>query len=178
MSFFKQQRARRRSQAARAAATKTAAPIDIDELSPEQLQEFRLVFNLFDSDSSGAISATELGTVMKSVGLKPTERELAQMIQDVDKDGSGEIEFEEFLHLMAKKFNDTQLLDQIHDVFRTFDHDGDGVLSRADLVWALKTYAGVDMTEDEAAEVMHEVDEDGTGFIDPAEFILMISNPM
>lgn len=37
----------------------------------------------------GSITAKELGTVMRSLGQKPTAAELKDMIHEVDADGSG-----------------------------------------------------------------------------------------
>ena len=44
----------------------------------------------------------ELGTVMRSLGQNPTEAELQDMINEVDADGNGTIDFPEFLSLMAR----------------------------------------------------------------------------
>ena len=48
--------------------------------------EYREAFNLFDKDGDGFITAKELGVVMTSLGQKPTETELADMIHEVDDD--------------------------------------------------------------------------------------------
>lgn len=53
--------------------------------------------------SSGTITTKELGTVMRSLGQNPTEAELQDMINEVDADGNGTIDFPEFLALMARK---------------------------------------------------------------------------
>ena len=45
----------------------------------------------------------ELATVIRSLDQNPTEKELQDMISEVDADGNGTIEFAEFLNLMAKK---------------------------------------------------------------------------
>lgn len=45
----------------------------------------------------------ELATVIRSLDQNPTEEELQDMISEVDADGNGTIEFDEFLNLMAKK---------------------------------------------------------------------------
>lgn len=45
---------------------------------------------------------------MKSLGQKPTTQELEDMIKEVDNDGNGEIDFEEFLDLMALKMKDIE----------------------------------------------------------------------
>ena len=49
---------------------------------------------MFDKDADGTITTKELGTVMRSLGQSPTEAELQDMIDEVDEDGSGAIDFE------------------------------------------------------------------------------------
>ena len=49
--------------------------------------EIHEAFNIFDKDGDGRVSSKELGTVMRSLGQNPTEKELADMINEVDKDG-------------------------------------------------------------------------------------------
>ena len=55
----------------------------------------------FDEDGSGDIDSDELMKVMKNVGVKVTTYELQKMIKDADLDGSGTINFEEFLAVRA-----------------------------------------------------------------------------
>merc|ERR1712233_104878 len=77
-----------------------------DQLTEEQIAEFKEAFSLFDKDGDGTITTKELGTVMRSLGQTPTEAELQDMINEVDADGSGTIDFAEFLSLMSKKMKD------------------------------------------------------------------------
>ena len=58
-----------------------------------QLSEFKEAFQLFDKDGNGSISTKELGMVMRSLGQNPTEAELMDMINEVDVDGSGSVDF-------------------------------------------------------------------------------------
>lgn len=62
-------------------------PLQADQLTEEQIAEFKEAFSLFDKDGDGTITTKELGTVMRSLGQNPTEAELQDMINEVDADG-------------------------------------------------------------------------------------------
>ena len=70
---------------------------------------------MFDDvqDGDGTITTKELGTVMRSLGQNPTEAELQDMINEVDADGNGTIDFPEFLTMMARKMKDTDSEEEI-----------------------------------------------------------------
>ena len=54
-------------------------------------------------DGSGEISTKELLDVMRAMGDNPTEDELLKLVLDIDADGNGVIEFDEFVTMMKKK---------------------------------------------------------------------------
>ena len=104
-----------------------------DQLTEEQIAEFKEAFSLFDKDGDGTITTKELGTVMRSLGQNPTEAELQDMINEVDADGNGTIDFPEFLSLMARKMKDTDTEEELIEAFKVFDRDGNGFISAAEL---------------------------------------------
>lgn len=65
--------------------------LQADQLTEEQIAEFKEAFSLFDKDGDGTITTKELGTVMRSLGQNPTEAELQDMINEVDADGEFKI---------------------------------------------------------------------------------------
>lgn len=51
-----------------------------DQLTQEQITEYREAFQLFDRNGDGNISATELGVVLRSFGMNPSDAELQDMV--------------------------------------------------------------------------------------------------
>jgi len=90
----------------------------METLSEEQVSEFREAFSLFDKDGDGQITTKELGTVMRSLGQNPSESELQDMINEVDADNNGTIDFPEFLTMMARKMKDTDSEEEIREASR------------------------------------------------------------
>lgn len=141
-----------------------------DQLSPDQKSEFKEAFGLFDKDGDGSITTKELGTVIRSLGQNPTEEELQDMINEVDADGSGTIECQEFLELMAKKIKGTDSDEQLKEAFRVFDKDQNGFISAAELRHVL-TNLGEKLTDEEIGEMVREADLDRDGQINYDEFV-------
>merc|ERR1712122_291430 len=110
-------------------------------------------FSLFDKDGDGTITTKELGTVMRSLGQNPTEAELQDMINEVDADGNGTIDFPEFLTMMARKMKDTDSEEEIREAFRVFDKDGNGFISAAELRHVM-TNLGEKLTDEEVDEMI------------------------
>ncbi|KAJ7267398.1 calmodulin [Mycena rebaudengoi] len=144
-----------------------------DQLSPEQISEFKEAFSLFDKDGDGTITTLELGTVMRSLGQNPTEAELQDMINEVDVDGNGTIDFDEFLAMMAKKFQDTDSEEEIRQAFTVFDKDGNGTISVQELQQVMRSL-GEKLTDREVEEMIREADTDGDGEINYEEFVKMM----
>ena len=59
-----------------------------DKLTPEELAEFREIFNLVDKDGGGTISKEELGELMETLGIDATPEEIDLMIAEIDEDNT------------------------------------------------------------------------------------------
>ena len=128
---------------------------------------------MFDKNKDGKITIMELANVMRSLNLDPTEEELKEMIDEVDLDGNGEIDFEEFVTLMNRRSKETDTEEVILNAFRVFDIEGNGLLSITDM-----RHIMINMTdygsEDDLDDILINADTDGDGFIKYEEFIRML----
>ena len=128
-----------------------------DRLTEEQIEEFKEAFSLFDKDADGAITTTEIGTVMRSLGQNLSEAELQGMIQEADADNNGTVDFSEFLTMMIKEMQDTNTKENIREAFRVFDKDGNGSISAPELRYVM-TKLGEKLTDKEVNEMIEAVD--------------------
>merc|ERR1712178_616500 len=90
-------------------------------------------------------------------------------ISDVDDDGPGTIEYEEFLKMMTHKILNRDPKDEILKAFRLFDDDGTGKISFKNLKRVAKEL-GERMTDEELQEMIDEADRDGDGEVNEDEF--------
>ncbi|XP_045165570.2 neo-calmodulin-like isoform X1 [Mercenaria mercenaria] len=146
----------------------------ITDYDSEYRFEFREIFKLFDKDGDGAISTKELATVMRSLGQNPTEQEIRQMVKMVDADNDGEVDFDEFMKLIARKLQSVDIEEEILEAFRVFDKDGNGSISKDELRFAITTL-GEKVKENELDDLMRAADLNGDGQINYSEFAKMIA---
>ena len=147
----------------------------INNLTEEQIAEFKEAFQIFDKDGDGSITTKELGTVMRSLGQNPSDEEVRQMIEEVDEDKSETIDFKEFLGLMARKMKETDAEDELLEAFKVFDRDGNGKISAHELRYVMLS-SGEDLTEQDIQEMVMEADIDGDGFIAYQAFAKIMMN--
>ena len=145
----------------------------VDQLTEEQIAEFKEAFSLFDKDGDSNITSKEVGAVMRSLGQTPTEAELTDMINDIDADGNGTIDFPEFLSLMGRKMRDSDTEEELIEAFKVFDKDGTGLIKPAGLKLVMASL-GDKLTDEEIEDVMKEADIDGDGCINYEEFLRMM----
>jgi len=86
-----------------ATAAQPAAAAPPKEAKDETREKLRAVFDKFDADGSGAVSSAELGEMVKALKLDLSAEQIATLMKEADPDGSGEIEFEEFLSVMRSQ---------------------------------------------------------------------------
>ena len=107
---------------------------------------------------------------MRALGFEPKKEEIKKMIADVDREGRGVIEFQDFLDLMTVKMAERDPREEILKAFRLFDDDNTGKISLKNLKRVAREL-GETMADEELQEMIDEADRDGDGEISEEEFI-------
>lgn len=138
-------------------------------LTDDQILDFKDAFKKFDEDGSGEISTEELGTVMRMLGHELKQYQLEDCIAFVDADGSGSVDFSEFLELMKMKTKEHQEEAEVKEAFRILDRENKGEISSS-IIKEILMQLDEDITEEDVDEMIYEIDEDGSGWVDYDEF--------
>ena len=111
-----------------------------------------------------------------SAGQNPTDEELEEMIRIADADGTGDIDFAEFVTLMAHRIADEKSEETLRAAFSVFDTSGDGFIN-AEEMRRIMMHMGEPVTLDDVDQVIRKVDRDGDGVIDYDEFTKVTPHP-
>ena len=115
----------------------------------------------------------ELRDAMKALGINLNKNELKIMMKKVDKDGNGDIDFDEFKDLMTEKMNERNPEEELRKSFRLYDSDDTGKITFKNLRETANEL-GEDLTDDEIWSMIREADTDGDGQISLDDFIKMM----
>merc|ERR1711865_1127620 len=121
------------------------------------------------TDGSGSIDPRELKSAMQSLGFEAKNATIYQMIGDIDKDGSGSIDFEEFLDMMTAKMSDKDTRADIAKVFELYDDDNTGKISLRNMKRVAKEL-GETMNDIDLGEMIQRADTDNDGEITLDDF--------
>lgn len=146
----------------------------------EVSNQLKQVFRLLDTNGDGKISSFELSEVLLWLGQeKSTAVEEAEgMVREVDCNGDGFIDLDEFMRVMNTDFtvgSSSTCDDGLMDAFLIFDSDKNGVISAEELQRVLISLGCVKCSLQECKRMIKGVDKDGDGFVDFEEFRSMMT---
>jgi calmodulin len=133
------------------------------QLSVEQQNEYREIFQFFDREKKGFLELKDLKLLMRALGEDPTEAELNRMAP------GGKIDFNAFLANRQEKWAKAQSGEDVKNAFAFFDLDGSGRANVAELRRILTTY-GEPLTEEEMNRLIQDA-EGQSGGIDYNRFV-------
>ncbi|GAB0095649.1 troponin C [Sergentomyia squamirostris] len=148
-----------------------------DELPPEQIAVLQKAFNSFDAQKTGSISTETVAEILRLMGQPFNKKILEELIEEVDEDKSGRLEFNEFVQLAAKFIveEDAEAMQkELREAFRLYDKEGNGYIPTKCLREILRELDD-QLTEHELDVMIEEIDSDGSGTVDFDEFMEMMT---
>jgi len=153
---------------------KAALHIIAGQLNEAQIRELREIFTALDTNGDGLLTQSELEEGFGKAGLRDLPVNLQQIMDGVDADGSGAIDYTEFLAATLDRKSYLKE-DVCWTAFSVFDLDGDGRISKEELQKVLDNGGMEEVVGSQsAAELLQDIDRDGDGTIDFAEFMDMM----
>jgi len=147
------------------------------QLSNLEVENLRSTFAAMDANGDGSLTFDELRSAMSECNVAMPD-DLEKVMKSIDSDRSGVIDYTEFIAATIER-NAYIKEDACWAAFRTFDLDGDGVITKEELRHILtgesdNTKLKKVVGDHTLAEMISEVDENGDGQIDFDEFMAMM----
>merc|ERR1712107_771870 len=144
-----------------------------NQMNEDQIKNLRNMFMSLDGNGDGKLTVAELKEGITKAGLKEIPSDLQAIMEDIDADGSGEIDYTEFLAASLEK-KAYIVEDVCWQAFRNFDKNGDVKISQEELKQVLNDPSVEGVANKEVAEILKSFDGDGDGFIDFTEFMVVM----
>lgn len=145
----------------------------MDEEIYEDIEMYEESFSFFDKDGDGMISSEEFKLILNSLGLNPTQSELTDLINEIDTNKDGKIDFTEFRTKLSFINKTLSKDDQFLQAFRMFDKDGNGYISSSELRNVMLSL-GEKLSDEELDDMIASADIDGDGQVNYEEFVKII----
>mmetsp|Transcript_37236 Transcript_37236/g.99101 ORF Transcript_37236/g.99101 Transcript_37236/m.99101 type:complete len:1895 (+) Transcript_37236:92-5776(+) len=146
--------------------------------TPEQLAHIKKMFDMYDVDSSGSMDQNKVRLVFRSLGLECTDEEVQAFFQEVDLDGSGAIDFDEFCAAVGPRLVVNEALKgNIERVFDVFDAGKKGKLGPEEVravMMRLEAQLSKRVTDEEVEDMVVAMDADRDGLISQSEFLELL----
>jgi len=152
---------------------KAALHVIASQLGESQIKALRDTFMALDANGDGLLTVSELKEGLERCGLEDIPTDLKQIMEDVDSDGSGVIDYTEFLAAtLDKKVYLGE--DVCWQAFRIFDRDGNGKIDKKEISAVLNDDGVQSEAKKDIADLLKQFDSNGDGEIDFQEFMVMM----
>ncbi|KAI5702499.1 hypothetical protein M8J76_016624 [Diaphorina citri] len=149
--------------------------VAMEDLDKDQIALLKRAFDAF-AQGQGFIEASMVGGILQMLGHDLTPARLEEIIKEVDADGSGELEFEEFVQLAAQFLSEDEVEDaaameaELKEAFRLYDKEGNGYIT-TDVLREILKELDDKISADDLDMMIAEIDSDGSGTVDFDEFM-------
>ena len=149
---------------------------DIDNISAAKLQELRECFDTIDDDQNGTISQKEFQYALTKLNIFIGSDEVRELFFEYDTNNDNNLDFDEFIQLVAKLDPSVSQEIEINQAFKLFDLNQDGYITRYEVKEALTRF-GITASEEDLDLLFAMTDNDKDGRINHAEFRNILYDP-
>ncbi|CAN6337231.1 unnamed protein product [Urochloa humidicola] len=146
------------------------------KLTPEQADECKEIFALFDADEDGRIATGEVVAALRSLGQNVDEAEAARFLADAGVPaggGAASVDLAAFLAVAARKAGARQTAGRLAECFDVFDDARSGSIPAEQLRQVMVGH-GDRLTEEEADAMIREADPRGEGRVEYREYVKVL----
>lgn len=124
----------------------------------DELEQYKAAFDTFDKDGSGVISIKDFLKVLRNLGQNLSKEEAEMVINEIDPDMTGEVDFRQFILYIRKirMQDEINLEEAVDKAFQTFSNKSD-IISLSVLKQVLCNYGQDRFTSEECDEMFKEV---------------------
>lgn len=173
---------------------RSLSPQAVQALPPPLVRELSDSFQVFDRNGDGKISEEELAAVLRSLGERVSDAEIATLMKEVDANGDGYIDLHEFIELNTRPIRSSNIdacspdqedsrdsndsHEALASAFDVFDADKNGFISADELRRVLVAFGDAEVSLDECRRMIQCVDEDGDHMVNFREFVALMSGSL
>ncbi|XP_030534130.1 probable calcium-binding protein CML27 [Rhodamnia argentea] len=152
--------------------TQSSTPATSFHLQHMTDADLRKVFDQFDANGDGKISAAELSKVLTAMGSPVSPSDLDRAMDEIDTDKDGFISLPEFAALCR---SGSSAESDLRDAFDLYDQDRNGLISTKELHLVLNRL-NMKCSVEDCARMIKSVDGDGDGNVNYEEFKKMMAS--
>ena len=136
-----------------------------------------------DIDGNGDISVKELEDILRSMRLKLklTDKQIERVLKQIDTNNDGSIDADELMVVLEKYdtegvvYKALHLRSSIRQEFLKYDEDGNGYITKDEMVEIIKDRTGLTIPQKQIERLMKDSDKNDDGKVNYEEFVALMS---
>ena len=132
-------------------------------------EDIKEAFSIYGSQADWTIPTPVFGTVLRAMGLNPTETELRELTKQVDPEGTGTVGLEAFKLAFYKKQQDSDTFPELMEAFKIFDPTSSGTIRVPEFRYIMSCL-GEKVPEEDVDDIIKAADPEATGEVKYEDF--------
>jgi Ca2+-binding EF-hand superfamily protein len=128
-------------------------------ISKEKICEIKEFFDNFDKDNDGIITIKELTSIMRALGLNPSDIDIQEIVKRYDKSESGKIEFGDYFDLIQQRYKEPESEEELIHALKLSNKEGGGIPVIE--IEHILSNIGEKLSREEINEIIKNIEVDG-----------------